>query len=260
MHNIKLEIPVGKTSKGENFELKLLPRTQMNCFVSGCVGSGKTNLLRAIVKNTMQKYDDVEIWLLSCKSKEFYDLLPHHQGRLFDVDMITEKNMTDAVMKLHNESRERIDILKQYGVNSFAELNTDIKKTRLLVLIDDFHKLGQVLANNYELECMFSELLAIGRAIGLSFVITDQFPKNRCNGLSNRAKGFIQVLISFKNQNVFEALDDFAHCFDEAEKNRAYDYLIDTGSFITVDNSSNSDLFFTPHITCVQAEYIPYKP
>ena len=261
---INLEIPIGTTSTGEIFELKLFSRSMMNCFITGCIGSGKSNLLRAIVKNTMKKYssENINIWLLNGKLSEFNDILPLYPNKLTNIDISSEESIKTIIKTLFDETKNRFKKLIENGVSSYAELKNDTVMSRLLIVVDDFHIVDRILEEDYNSKYMFEEILVTGRAVGISLIITNQTPKCECRGLSPKSKAFIQVLVSLKNIDgfLFEALDVSKQDLSDLEKEKVHDFLIVIGNF-----AFNERLFdekenhFVNKITLATAEYVPYQ-
>lgn len=204
-----LSIPFATLKNGDNICLNLNLRSCANGFVSGRVGSGKTNLLRSIASNALSMYlgEQLNVWCVSFKTNEFSDLQQNHSHALKTILAVTEQDIRSFLLMLKNEGSYRCRLLRERGYVSYVE-STRLHIPRLLILIDDYGFLDTLLKKDDILKFQFEDLLTTSRACGISFVLADQASIRFQQGLSLRAQNNFSALIALSsaNSNIAEDL------------------------------------------------------
>ena len=167
MNNImNVEIPVGTSSSNEVFELSFVPQNTMHYYISGGVGTGKTNLLRAIALNAAKKYSpkDVIVWTISNKLNEFIDLENNFPENIVNIDATSEEAIKQVFVKLENEVNTRINVMRENGWNFFYNNRTKIEIPQFVILIDDYYFMGCVIEKFSNLKASFEHIFTKANA------------------------------------------------------------------------------------------------
>lgn len=188
-----LGVPIGK-SKGKLFQFRLgSPEIVHNALVGGAVGTGKTNLLHAIIVQALASYSPVELHLSMLDYKngtEFnvYDGIPHlyalslGTGTKFGLDLLTH---------FQSELERRAGLFKQAGVTNLPAYRekTGEALARHLVVIDEFQVLLGSRRHGLSASAALDDLIRRGRSFGFNFVLSSQSLKD--GTLSSSAKSNI---------------------------------------------------------------------
>ncbi len=158
-----------------------------NILVSGAVGQGKSNLLMALVHSVAWQYspDEVEMYLLDLKEgltlgalaphpPDDPSFLPH--ARI--LGLRSDQAFGCAILgELVYEFKRRADAMRPYGDNieRYRKATPDERMPRILVVIDEFHKLfsGDEVWSDLALEHLV-RLAREGRAYGIHLILASQ--------------------------------------------------------------------------------------
>jgi S-DNA-T family DNA segregation ATPase FtsK/SpoIIIE len=137
--------------------------------VTGMTGAGKSELLVSWILALCARYTTADVAFLLADFKggtSFQALarLPHVTGVITDLD---ERSAGRAIESLRAEIRHRESVLARAGVRDVA--GADVP--RLVVVVDEFAALR---AAHPDLEPLFSDIAARGRALGIHLVIGTQ--------------------------------------------------------------------------------------
>ena len=158
-----------------------------NVLVSGAVGQGKSNLLLTLVHSIAWQYGPDEVQMILLDLKEGLTLralapeVPHDPSFLPHVRMLalqSDQAYGCAVLaELVDELHERAEIIRPYGDNiaHYRARNEGSKLPRLLVVVDEFHKL--LTGDDHWTETALSHLVQLareGRAFGIHMVLASQ--------------------------------------------------------------------------------------
>jgi hypothetical protein len=177
-----LEVVIGK-SAGQLVNFRLgAPEIVHNALVGGAVGTGKTNLLHAIIVQCLAHYspDELRLSLLDYKSgTEFnvYEKVPH----LYALSLGSRTKFgTDLLLHFKQELERRAVLFKAAGVASLAGYREKTGEVlpRHLVVIDEF----QVLLGHRQLgpdaKAGLEDLIRRGRSFGFNFILSSQTLKD----------------------------------------------------------------------------------
>lgn len=137
--------------------------------VTGMTGAGKSELLVTWVVALCHAYDTSTVSFLLADFKggtafEALAGLPHVTGVITDLDTRTARR---AIESLRAELRHREAELARSGARDIGEIDVP----RLIVVIDEFAALRD---SHPELEALFTDIAARGRALGMHLVIGTQ--------------------------------------------------------------------------------------
>lgn len=140
-----------------------------HAIVTGMTGSGKSELLVTWITALCTAYAPsvVSFLLVDFKGGTAFDALahlPHVTGVITDLDAAVARR---AIESLRAELRHREAELARAGVSDVSEVDLP----RLVIVIDEFAALRE---SHPELEALFTDLAARGRALGMHLVIGTQ--------------------------------------------------------------------------------------
>ena len=176
------------------------PEIVHNALVGGAVGTGKTNLLHAIILQCLANYspEELQLSLLDYKNgTEFnvYSEIPH----LYALSLgARSKFGTDLLQHFKHELERRAELFKLEGVTSNSGYRTKTGKVlpRHLVVIDEFQVLLGDKRLGYVAQADLEDLIRRGRSFGFNFILSSQSLKD-CT-LSSPAKSNIGCRICLK--------------------------------------------------------------
>src|SRR4051794_8351041 len=152
-----------------------LCRDGPHALVAGTTGSGKSELLRALIASLALKHppDRCSFLLVDYKGGAAFAEaaeLPHTVGLVTDLDGQTTAR---ALRSLAAELTHREAVLAAHGVAEIADLPPDADMARLVIVVDEFATLAE------ELPSFVPGLVAIaqrGRSLGVHLVLATQRP------------------------------------------------------------------------------------
>jgi S-DNA-T family DNA segregation ATPase FtsK/SpoIIIE len=168
-----LRATLGRTAEGP-FTLDLC-RAGPHALIAGTTGSGKSELLQALVTSLALNHppDRCSFLLVDYKGgaafAEAVDL-PHTVGLVTDLDA---QSTTRALRSLGAELTRREQVLAAHGAADVADLPDDVTLARLVIVVDEFATLAE------ELPSFVPELVGIaqrGRSLGVHLVLATQRP------------------------------------------------------------------------------------
>lgn len=177
-----IDVPLGRAGAMKLQHLALGRGTAQHVLVSGKTGSGKSNLLHAIITNVVLWYgpDEVELYLVDFKKGvEFKayssNRLPH--ARVIAIE--SEREFGQSVLeRLDAELKRRGDIFRDLGVQNlaaFRKARPGEVMPRVLLVIDEFQELfveDDRIAQNAAL--LLDRLVRQGRAFGIHVLLGSQ--------------------------------------------------------------------------------------
>ncbi|MBQ2810344.1 MAG: hypothetical protein IJF11_05570 [Clostridia bacterium] len=196
-----LDIPIGKRgAEVQSLVLKTAGDGSAHAVAIGGTGSGKSNLLHAIIMSACYKYspEELNIYLLDLKEGvefKYYEnhRLPHI--KLLGVDLREDINSALAIFKnLMIEKERRGNLFKECGVSDIVQyVAKGYKMPRILVIIDEIQVLFADEQAGAEAIKSLGFLFREGRAFGINILWASQnvpkFPRLReevLNHIGNR--------------------------------------------------------------------------
>ncbi len=193
---LKLGIIAGKNRHGEYVSFDLTKRPHI--LIAGETGSGKSTQLRSVLSTMIlcKKPHELELYLADCKKSEF------HIFRNVESVKCVHSNTKDIIRMLHHIKREldeRSNLTEMYEVAHIDELPTEHKKPYIVVCIDEF----VMLRKSEEVMEILTEIVAIGRTLGVFAILSMQRPSSKILDTTIRAN--LTVSMGFKLRDRIEA-------------------------------------------------------
>lgn len=203
----QMEIPFAVNRRGKLMKLVLGSSLTAHGLLSGGTGSGKTTLLHALINSVMLHYtpEDVQLWLVDYKLAEFavyaqntprnIKLVGVQDGKEFTfafLDYVTAeyqrrmKRFQQATEELGVSVTSMQDYRRRYGKDSMP---------RILIIVDEFHKMTQHIQDNEYKEVLENHLSEI-RACGMSYLFSDQTVSVGLRGLTEKGRRQIMVRLA----------------------------------------------------------------
>ncbi len=182
-----LDVPLGRAGARKLQHLKLGGGTSHHVLVAGKTGSGKSNLMHALIVNVALRYapDEVELYLVDFKKGVEFKAygtgqLPH--ARVVAIESEREFGLS-VLARLDEELRRRGDLFRDAGVQDLAayrtrpatEADPETKLPRILLIIDEFQELfveDDRVAQDAAL--YLDRLVRQGRAFGIHVLLGSQ--------------------------------------------------------------------------------------
>lgn len=203
-----LDIPFAVDANGAVVDLKIGYDLSAYGFVSGGVGSGKTTLLHMVITSAIMHYQpsDLELWLVDYKEAEFAfytrNCPPH-------VRYIVADNSSEISYSILEEIDAEIDRRKKAFIKAHVKDYVEYKESvygkahnmpRLLIVVDEFHRMAQAAQEETEYKIMLENIFAEARSHGVVLLLCDQQISNGLSGLSQKSRDLISVRIALRNK------------------------------------------------------------
>lgn len=230
-----LSVPIGTTLDGREPLVFSLGDKSKNyhAFIAGRSGSGKTTLLNNLIMGIAKQYtaDEVRLYLMDYKSGVEFQIFENHPNcEKIYLDNQNLQAAVDLLQAFVNIKEDRSEIFKQHKVadlNSYNQLNAVATLPRLLLIIDEVHRLFSG-GFSYQQQNQFNDLLEEvakqGRSFGMHLILTTQSLEgvNISTGIMNQ----IPLRISYILQNSMEATKIFnEHNADAVRKLSTYEFI-----------------------------------
>jgi hypothetical protein len=178
----QLVVPLGRVGATQQLALRLGHGTSQHVLISGKTGSGKSNLLNAMITNAALHYgpDQLQFYLIDFKKgvefKAYAEYrLPH--ARVIAIESEREFGLS-VLQRLDQELRHRGDQFRQQRVQNLAAFRArcpDVAMPRILLIVDEFQ---EFFVNDdrvaHEASLLLDRLVRQGRAFGIHIVLGSQ--------------------------------------------------------------------------------------
>lgn len=198
-----IEVPIGIDENGTPV-LMNFDGVNFATYIMGASGSGKSTLLHTIIAGLAMNYhpDEMELWLADFNKVEFSSYirypLPHIKNILLDD---SRELVFDLIDQLIAELDYRLQYLSRHGVQDVKDLSSEDRLPAIVVIIDEFARMSDVLQHEFDYQKKMTRLLQTGRKPGLKFIFASQNYNNGIHGLRDEAKAQIQNRIALMNPN-----------------------------------------------------------
>jgi hypothetical protein len=204
-----LNIPAALDGQGNLVNICLGGEGSIHGFISGGTNSGKSTLLHTIILSACMHYrpDDLEILLADYKMTEFhlYRRYPAPHIKLIGVSQ-TEDFTFSLLDHIEEEAERRTYLFSRFEVQNLTEYRKHKGEEgyeecpRILIVIDEFHRMSQHVAEVPEYKDKLENLLREYRAQGINCLLADQTFSTGLNGLTPAAKNQIGLRIALRNE------------------------------------------------------------
>lgn len=198
-----ISVPFGITSKGEILNLTL-EGTNIAAFVMGGTGSGKSTMLHTIIAGIVRNYhpDEVELWLADFMLTEFAPYVRHMPPHIRYILMDSSKELIyDFVDRLVAELERRKIVLRNHNKKDRRDLPPDVYLPAIVVIIDEFANMSEVIKDNEPCKEKLAKLLREGRKNGFRFIFASQSFTAGAKGLNPEARKNIAQRIAMYNED-----------------------------------------------------------
>lgn len=180
--SVKLPVLINTNTNKIDTDFEIGTSNDVHMLVTGGTGSGKSRFLFSIISSIAMNYhpDDVELWLIDCKINEFKPFIDRY--RLPHIKLValerTEEFCRAFFKYLSEVVAERVKLFGKMGKKSFDEYRAAMGDPycmpRIIIIVDEFHALIQVLNDDRKLKLEMENALAEYRSYGISFIFSDQ--------------------------------------------------------------------------------------
>ena len=180
--SVKLPVLINTDTNKIDQDFEIGTSNDVHMLVTGGTGSGKSRFLFSIISSIAMNYhpDDVELWLIDCKINEFKPFIDRY--RLPHIKLValerTEEFCRAFFKHLSEVVAERVKLFGKIGKKSFDEyravMGDPYCMPRIIIIVDEFHALIQVLNDDRKLKLEMENALAEYRSYGISFIFSDQ--------------------------------------------------------------------------------------
>ncbi|WP_368658690.1 FtsK/SpoIIIE domain-containing protein [Metabacillus halosaccharovorans] len=192
----KLGIVSGKDRNGQYILFDLLK--QPHILIAGETGSGKSTQLRSILTTLIlsKRPDELHLYLGDCKKSEF-----HIFRKVEHVHCVlsTSKDIRKMLKHIKKELDERSNLTEVFEVSHVDDLPVEHKRPYIVVCIDEF----VMLRKDEEIMEILTELVAIGRTLGVFAILSMQRPNAKVLDTTIRAN--LTVSMGFKLRDITES-------------------------------------------------------
>lgn len=180
--SVKLPVLINTDTNKIDQDFEIGTSNDVHMLVTGGTGSGKSRFLFSIISSIAMNYhpDDVELWLIDCKINEFKPFIDKY--KLPHIKLValerTEEFCRAFFKHLSEVIAERVKLFGKIGKKSFDEYRSAMGDPycmpRIIIIVDEFHALVQVLNDDRRLKLEMENALAEYRSYGISFIFSDQ--------------------------------------------------------------------------------------
>jgi len=192
----RLGIICGKDRNGEYHAFDLLE--QPHILIAGETGSGKSTQLRSLLTTLIKtkRPEELQLFLGDCKRQEF-----HIFRKVEHVQCVysSARDIERMLLKISLEMERRSKLTELYEVGHIDDLPPEQRCPYWVVCIDEF----VMLRKNEDIMAILTEIVAIGRTLGVYAVLSMQRPHSKVLDTTIRAN--LTVSMGFKLRDRIEA-------------------------------------------------------
>lgn len=192
----KLGIIAGMDRQGRYVSFDLLK--QPHILIAGETGSGKSTQLRSILTTLIctKRPAELELYLGDCKKSEFHLFRNVEHVKCV---LSSARDIEKMLRHIKKELDERSDLTEVYEVSHVDDLPAEQRRPYIIVAIDEF----VMLRKNEEIMSILTEVVAIGRTLGVFAILSMQRPNAQVLDTTVRAN--LTVSLGFKLRDKTEA-------------------------------------------------------
>lgn len=193
-HRLGIIAGIDRNGRYTTFDLATHP----HILIAGETGSGKSTQLRSILTTLIlaKKPSELQLYLADCKKSEF-----HVFRNVEHVQCVLSRPADIRQMLAHikRELDERSDLTETFEVGHIDDLPAEHRRPYIVVAIDEF----VMLRKDEEIMSVLTEIVAIGRTLGVFAILSMQRPNSRVLDTTIRAN--LTVSMGFKLRDKTEA-------------------------------------------------------
>lgn len=198
-----IRVPVGVNERGEVTYIEIGGPDGAHALLAGSTGCGKSTLLHAIINGVIIHYKptDVQLWLADYKLNEFQRYAENTPPHIKFVGISRSMEYSLALVeKIHSEMERRQQLFgKCTSVKEYRKQNGPDSMPRILVVIDEFHKMSDHVRDDPERKQMLTNILKEARSVGISLLLSDQTCGIGLKGLSEEGKEQLTLRMSMRS-------------------------------------------------------------
>ncbi|ESU33273.1 hypothetical protein G3A_07070 [Bacillus sp. 17376] len=192
----KLGIVCGQDRNGRYVAFDLLKHPHI--LIAGETGSGKSTQLRSILTTLImtKKPSELELYLGDCKRQEFHIFRKvEHVQEVYS----SARDISSMLRKVRSEMDRRSKLTEVFEVSHVDDLPSGERVPYIIVCIDEF----VMLRNDAEIMYILTEVVAIGRSLGVLAILSMQRPNAKVLDTTIRAN--LTVSMGFKLRDAIES-------------------------------------------------------
>ena len=234
------EIPIGITADHELITIPIIAPYMKHCFISGCIGSGKSTLIKKIIESLVKTYDKSQVEVWTCFPQGVEGSFEHDSVRDFSKPgRNTEEQIAYIVDQLYKETENRIRTMTHERVLSYTEVSS---LPLLIVIVDDWCRLYHMDDDLY-IEGQLRRILPMSHTLGIVMICASELPICRLSGIPYEFERTFNIRIAMRHHRdlILETLYDYPGNIP-SEVSEAVDKLLSgtKGDFILFNRYSDS--------------------
>lgn len=184
----EVRIPVGVNSRDKVTYIELGNPDAAHALLAGTSGCGKSSYLHAIISGVIVHYKptDVQLWLSDYKTAEFRRYMKDAPPHVTYVGIARSLEYTMSFIdRIYEEFERRLTAFGTCtSVAEYREIHGQDSMPRILIVVDEFHKMSNHIKDLPDYKTKLAELLREMRALGMTFLLADQTCGVGLQGLS----------------------------------------------------------------------------
>lgn len=188
----QFEIPVGVNSRDQIATIAFGGSDCAHGLLAGSTGCGKSSYLHAIINGVIMRYKptDVQIWLSDYKTAEFRRYMHNTPPHIAYVGIARSVEYTLSFLdRIWDEYERRLEVFgTATSVSEYREVHGRDSMPRIFIVVDEFHVMSNHVRDFQDYKSKLAALLREARAMGITFLLSDQTCGVGLQGLSEDGK------------------------------------------------------------------------
>lgn len=188
----QFEIPVGINSRDQVTTIAFGGSDCAHGLLAGSNGCGKSSYLHAIINGVIMRYKptDVQIWLSDYKTAEFRRYMHNTPPHITYVGVARSIEYTLSFLdRIWDEYERRLQLFgTATSIPEYRAAHGQDSMPRIFIVVDEFHVMSNHVKDFPDYKMKLAALLREARAMGMSFLLSDQTCGVGLQGLSEDGK------------------------------------------------------------------------
>lgn len=184
----EIRVPVGVNVRDNVSFIELGNSDAAHALLAGSTGCGKSSYLHTIINGVITYYKptDVQLWLSDYKTAEFRRYMKNTPPHVTYVGIARSVEYTlSFIDRIYSEYERRLKAFATCtSVEEYRKIHGQDSMPRILIVVDEFHKMSNHIMGIPEYKRKLAELLREMRAMGMTFLLADQTCGVGLQGLS----------------------------------------------------------------------------